>query len=379
MPEPLLAPAFGSYRPDDVAWLLQDLGDLALEADSAVREKAIQSGSANYAESLPIEYVPSPEYQALYQDALERSGDRVACAVGVVTELALKARGGRPVFVSLARAGTPIGVLMRRWAALAHGVDVPHYTMSIVRGVGIDEVALHWLAAKYDPARIVFVDGWTGKGAIARELATAIDAFRDKTGLAFQADLAVLADPGHCVTVFGTRDDYLIPSACLNSTVSGLVSRTVYSAALIGDDEFHGAKFYADLAADDVSQRFIDTIVSRFAAVRETVDAQLAAESGADVTPTWVGWRTVERISAEYGIDDVNLVKPGVGETTRVLLRRVPWKILVRPSALDDVAHVLLLAEQRGVEVVLVDDLPYSCVGLINPELATPVTASGAA
>jgi len=378
MPEPLIAPAFGSYSPDDVAWLLQDLGDLALEADSVVREKAIQSGSANYAESLPIEYVPSPEYQALYRDALERSGDRVAEAVGVVTELALEARGGRPVFVSLARAGTPVGVLMRRWAALVHGIDVPHYTMSIVRGVGIDEVALHWLAAHHDPASIVFVDGWTGKGAIARELTVAVEAFREKTGLAFRADLAVLADPGHCVTVYGTRDDYLIPSACLNSTVSGLVSRTVYSASLIGDDEFHGAKFYADLAGDDVSQEFIDAIVARFADVRPAVDARLVAEAGADVSPTWVGWQTVEKISAEYGIADVNLVKPGVGETTRVLLRRIPWKILVRPSALDDVAHVLLLAEQRGVEVVLVDDLPYSCVGLINPEHPSPVSASGA-
>jgi hypothetical protein len=75
----------------------------------------------------------------------------------------------------------------------------------------------------------------------------------------------------------------------------------------------------------------------------------------------------VERIRVEYGIESANLVKPGVGETTRVLLRRVPWKVLVRPDARDDVAHVLLLAEQRGVEVEEVDGLPYSCVGLIRP------------
>lgn len=30
-----------------------------------------------------------------------------------------------------------------------------------------------------------------------------------------------------------------------------------------------------------------------------------------------------------YKISDVNLIKPGVGETTKVLLRRVPWMILV--------------------------------------------------
>ncbi len=75
----------------------------------------------------------------------------------------------------------------------------------------------------------------------------------------------------------------------------------------------------------------------------------------------------MERISEEYGIHDVNLVKPGVGETTRVLLRRVPWKILARAGAGRDLDHVRLLAGQRGVPVEEVAELPYSCVGLIHP------------
>ena len=63
---------------------------------------------------------------------------------------------------------------MRRWAQRAHGVDLPHYAVSIVRGRGIDPVALRYLAAHHDPASVMFVDGWTGKGAIARELAAAL-------------------------------------------------------------------------------------------------------------------------------------------------------------------------------------------------------------
>jgi hypothetical protein len=55
LPEPLRGPAFGSYRPDEVAWLLTDLSALNLEADTAERESEIQSGAAHYAESLPIE------------------------------------------------------------------------------------------------------------------------------------------------------------------------------------------------------------------------------------------------------------------------------------------------------------------------------------
>ena len=89
----------------------------------------------------------------------------------------LAERGPGAVLVSLARAGTPVGVLMRRWARHAHGLDLPHYAVSIVRGRGIDANALRWLAAHHDPADVVFVDGWTGKGAITRELAAAVEEF----------------------------------------------------------------------------------------------------------------------------------------------------------------------------------------------------------
>ncbi|MGP9502922.1 cysteine protease StiP family protein [Specibacter sp. AOP5-B1-6] len=367
LPAPLTGPTFGSYPADDVTWLLKDLSHLALEAPTADREHAIQSGAANYAESLPVEYSPSPEYQALYEQAVERAGERVATAVGVVTELALAARDNQPVLVSLARAGTPIGILMRRWALEIHGLDLPHFTMSIVRGVGLDQTALRYLADNYDPARILFVDGWTGKGAISRELTAALDDFAASSGVRFPADLAVLADPGHCVSMFGTREDYLIPSACLNSTVSGLVSRTVFNVDHIGPHDYHGAKFYSELAPSDVSNDFLAAISHRFGTVLPAVTRQLARHRAEAPAPTWVGWEAVERISTDYGINNVNLVKPGVGETTRVLLRRVPWRVLVNPAARDDVAHVLLLAEQRGVPVEEVPDLPYSCVGLIHP------------
>lgn len=367
LPNPLHGPDFGSYAPTEVSWLLKDLSHVQLEAPTADRERAIQSGAANYAESLPIEYTPTAEYQALYEEAVAESSERIATAVGVVTELALAARNNEPVLVSLARAGTPIGILMRRWAQHVHGLELPHFTMSIVRGVGLDETALRYLAANYDPARILFVDGWTGKGAISRELATALDRFEKSDGVRFPADLAVLADPGHCVEMYGTRADYLIPSACLNSTVSGLVSRTVFNTDYIGPDDFHGAKFYADLAGSDVSNDFLDAISSRYEEVREVVTADVAQLRATDRKPSWEGWAAVEQISTEYGINNVNLVKPGVGETTRVLLRRVPWKVLVNPAARNDVAHVLLLAEQRGVPVEEVPGLPYSCVGLINP------------
>ncbi|WLQ43290.1 phosphoribosyltransferase [Streptomyces laculatispora] len=377
LPEPLRGPAFSSYAPDEVGWLLQDLSDTELEAPTEEREEAIQSGGAHYAESLPVEYQPSDQYQDLFKAALDQSAARIARAVGTVTETVLAERGPRPVLVSLARAGTPVGVLMRRWARHRHGVDLPHYAVSIVRGRGIDANALRWLAAHHNPADVVFVDGWTGKGAITRELAAAIAEFEKTDGAeGFNPEIAVLADPGGCVRTYGTREDFLIPSACLNSTVSGLISRTVLRSDLVGPEDFHGAKFYRELAGSDVSGHFLDTVADRFGEVAGAVDADVKQLLTADRAPTWEGWAAVERISEEYGIHDVNLVKPGVGETTRVLLRRVPWKILAKRGAGADLEHIRLLAQQRGVPVEEVDELPYTCVGLIHPKYTRGATGA---
>lgn len=369
-PRPLYGPGFGSYARDDVAWLLKDLSDAELEADLAYREKRIQAGVAHYAESLPIEYQPDAAYRELFDRVLDDSAQRLALAVGTVAELVVAERGPDIVLASLARAGTPVGILIRRWLAAGHGnrpgLDIPHYAVSIVRDRGIDTVALDYLAGRHNAADVVFVDGWTGKGAIAKELTEALDAYHAAGGARFDADLAVLADPGHCVRTFGTRDDFLIASACLNSTVSGLVSRTVLNRDLIGPDDFHGAKFYADLAADDVSDRLITTVTRAFDSVRDRVTEQVTRLRAADRTPTWAGWASVERVRAEYGIGSVNFVKPGVGETTRVLLRRVPWRVLVREPEAAEHAHIRLLAQAREVPVEVVPELAYSCMGLIK-------------
>jgi hypothetical protein len=370
LPRPLVGPAFGSYRSDEVAWLLTDLSDVPLEAPIEEREEAIQRGGAHYAESLPVEYQPDAEYRALFEKALTESARRIAHAVGVVSEIVLAERGPEVVLASLARAGTPVGILIRRWARFAHGLDLPHYALSIVRGRGIDTIALRYLAVHHDPRQVVFVDGWTGKGAIARELAAALDG----VDAPFQAELAVLADPGQCVRTFGTRADFLVPSACLNSTVSGLVSRTVRNARVLAPGQFDGAKCYRGLAGVDVSARFLDAVSDCFTDIRDDVARDWPQVRDGDRVPTWAGWSAVERISAEYGIGDPTLVKPGVGETTRVLLRRVPWLVLARPDAA--IEHVRLLAARRGVEVRAVDGLPYECVGLIHPQYTRAATGA---
>lgn len=371
LPEPLSGPTFGSYAPDEVRWLLKDLSTVDLEEEAESREGPIQRGERHYAESLPVEYRPTARYRDLFDSQLAAGAPRVAEAVGVVTELLLRERGPDLVLASLARAGTPVGILVRRWAAHFHGLEWPHLTLSIVRGRGVDLNALRWLAGRFDPARVVFIDGWTGKGAIAEELEHAVTAANIQLALSpgrrFDPALAVLADPGSCVRTFGTRDDFLIPSACLNATVSGLVSRTVLTDRLIGPADFHGAKFYAELSAEDVSTTFLDEVSAHFGKVWPVVDRAVREVQEVDRTPTWSGRVAIDEICREFGLPSQHLAKPGVGETTRVLLRRLPWQILVNPERRTDLAHIELLAAERGVPTRVVADLPYSAVGLIRP------------
>ncbi len=213
---------------------------------------------------------------------------------------------------------------------------------------------------------MVFVDGWTGKGAITKELDEALRQLALDGGPVFNSDLAVLADPGVCVRTYGTRDDFLIASACLNSTVSGLVSRTVLNDELIGPDDFHGAKFYAELAGQDVSAVLLDAVTAEFDSAKADATRRRTAIQHSDRSPTWSGWRSVEDVRRTHGISSLNFVKPGVGETTRVLLRRVPWRILVRSPDDPEHEHIRVLAAARGVPIEVVPELAYSCMGLVK-------------
>jgi hypothetical protein len=293
----------------------------------------------------------------------------VAEAVAVVSEQIVSKRGTSIVLASLARAGTPIGVLIKRYILANYGVDLPHYSISIIRGKGIDENALKYMLRAHPDAEIQFIDGWTGKGAIRKVLVQALDGFGKKYGVKLNDDLAVLADPGHCSATFGTREDFLIPSACLNATVSGLISRTVLREDLIGPDDYHGAKYYREWEQEDMSNVFVDAIEPYFESVKadakEKAKQLLTLDSEALVT--WKGEQDIRRIQSDLGIADINLIKPGVGETTRVLLRRVPWKILVDDLNNPNLSSIMLLASDRGVPVEVYPNLTYSCCGIIKP------------
>lgn len=341
-----------SYSEEDVILLLKDITGLVSPQSTEEREKLIQSGK-HYSEMLPIEYVPTEKYMKVYYEALESYSKTVAEAVGKLSDKIIENKGREVVLVSLARAGIPIGILVKRYIRYKYSIDVPHYSISIIRGRGIDDNAMKFLLGKYRPEQLLFVDGWIGKGAILNELKKDIEAYKGVS-----SDIAVIADPANVTELCGTHEDILIPSSCLNSTVSGLVSRTFLRSDIIGKDDFHGAVYYGELADSDLSYDFINAIEKEFS-MENNDDGIVIEGQGID---------EVREIGKMFGVDDINLIKPGIGEATRVLLRRVPWKVLIDQRYKGDpqLGHLVRLAEEKNVPVEYYPLTHYKCCGIIK-------------
>ena len=154
---------FSTYKEDDVVILLKDITGMVEPQSTEEREKEIQSGR-HYCEMLPIEYEPSEAYEKAFEDALNRYSTITAQAVASVAQKIWDTKGKNVAVVSLARAGTPIGILIKRYIKEKYGVVIDHYTISIIRGRGIDKNALNYILSIHSGKDIQFVDGWTGKG-----------------------------------------------------------------------------------------------------------------------------------------------------------------------------------------------------------------------
>ena len=347
---------FGTYHKEDVTILLKDITGLVTPLSTQERERRIQSG-VHYSEMLPIEYEPTERYYQIYAAALQRYAATTAKAVGNAAVQIWEQKGKDAVLVSLARAGTPIGILLRRYLKARYHADIPHYTISIIKGKGIDKNALRYILERHAPRNIQFVDGWTGKGAIRDVLEEALHEFPE-----VRPDLAVLSDPACVAGICGTHEDFLIPSSCLNATVSGLLSRTFLRSDIIGENDFHGAVFYREWMQRDKTYEFIDTITAHFAL--EEAAGQISP------VPEGAGYREAEQIRQAFGIRNIGYVKPGIGETTRVLLRRLPWKILVHSlTDEENLGHIYQLAKEKDVAVIAYPLQHYRACGLIQ-ELA---------
>ena len=361
-----------SYSEDDVVILLKDLTDKMQPLSTSEREKLIQSG-VHYSEMLPEEKAPSDEYMKLYERALNDKKKDIAECIARVSELIVnKADGSEPILVSLARAGIPVGILIKRFIKFKYKIDCEHYAISIIRDKGIDLNAMNFIYSeeieknRKPVSNIFFIDGWTGKGAIKNQLIESVETLRsiDRKWADLSDDLYVLADSANVTPFFGTREDYLLPTACLNSTVSGLTSRTILNKFIDTEKgDFHGAVYFSQFESIDKSNEFIDTITKEFAELGETIQCSEVQSTSND------GMQIVNKICQEFDIADYKKVKPGIGETTRVLLRRMPWKVLIDNSVSmddNDIEHIVMLCNDKHIPIERYDLGNYKVCGIIK-------------
>ncbi|ASN83150.1 cysteine protease StiP domain-containing protein [Deinococcus ficus] len=290
-------------------------------------------------DSLPPAPTRAPEDQPIWAAHFDRTLHALAArTAGLVAAVARQVMEAHPaaVLVSLARGGTPAGILLRREAA-RHGLTWPHHSLSITRRDGLDLQAYREVLDEHPGRDVVFVDGWTGLGGVTRALEASVKGAR----------LAVLSDPAGCSTYAGTYQDVLIPHALLGAAGCGLLSHPV--AQRRGR---HAAAFKPQLSGDD------------------RTGAYLRAVSLADPLPPERGRRPSAAadyallIAGLYGVSDPARLRAGVGEASRALLRRDPQELLLRQSGTPDTRHLEDEARRRSLPVYVHADLPYLACAL---------------
>jgi hypothetical protein len=343
----------GSYLENDVNFLLKKI---ELEfTDVSQKEQEIQSGKKHYSEMISRENLPTKKYLEIFHESMKRnletfSQDILNLAFLLPKDVAI---------VSLARGGTPIGVIAKRIILERFGIDLPHYSVSIIRDRGVDWNALKFILERHK--KVIFLDGWTGKGVIGRELKKSVSEFNSKFNKNLSTNLYVLADISGTADFSVTNRDYLIPSSALNSTISGLISRTVLND-LIGKNDFHGCLFYSEFKDNDYSLDFAEKVVKKSQELEPNLKKFIEQKSEFRENQK----NRIYELMKKYDVSNYNFLKPGVAETTRVLLRRVPEKILLKNLENWDTKHLIQLSNEKNIPVHEIADLPFSAIGIVK-------------
>lgn len=362
----------GSYPAGDITFLLQQV-----QVDNTPpeeKERLIQSGQKHYSQMISEEKAPSAQHMELYEQALTQGGLRMATEVQMLAQRLVDEFAEPIILVSFVRAGVPLGVLLKH-AIEDLGVRCQHYGISIVRDRGIDHAALETIIARHSYESLVFVDGWTGKGAISQELQRSLgDDPRFQSCERGSLPLVTLADIGGHSWLAASGEDWLIPSGVLGSTVSGLISRSVClqeppQAGEINADnlhEWHGCMLYQHLQDDDLSARFIQQINQLRRDLTQVAVASWSSEQRLQQRAQ--ASKVISQLAAEYQVKNLNRIKPGIAEATRAILRRVPEVVLLRDEHDPDTVLLRYLTQKTGTPVKVVGDAiaPYRAVTLIQ-------------
>ncbi|MGZ2402837.1 cysteine protease StiP domain-containing protein [Rhizobium ruizarguesonis] len=356
----------GTYAATDVLFLLKKV--VMDPTDISVKEASVQSGRRHYSEMISVERLPDDGYMRLFEEAMAAGAGRMGNDVVSLARAISAAVEGPITLASLVRAGVPLGVLLKR-ALTALGRDVAHFGVSIIRDKGLDRNAMRYILERRPIEGLVFVDGWTGKGAICNELEQSFEAYSND-----KPRLVVLADPAGRSWLAASGEDWLIPSGILGSTVSGLISRSILNADVVGPDDFHACVQWAHLEPHDISKRFVDTIWRYCQAALEigAVDPFYPAASvWTDADRSFHSTnakQAVEFVRARNDVTNMNRIKPGIAEATRAILRRVPEMVFVSSENEKDLSALMHLIREKNIPYAVAREgiHPYRALTLIR-------------
>ncbi len=336
----------GSYLPDDVHFLLKPVEIEMTPVE--LKEQLIQSGARHYSDMLSQEPEPTSWHLDLFAKALESGAERLAKEVVALAKALILRFDNTPIILtSLVRAGVPLGVMLHQ-TLRAMGKESHHYGISIIRDRGIDITALSWIEERHGTEGIVFVDGWTGKGAITGEL---IRSLKDRAGYPEQPKLVVLADPCGRSWLAASDNDWLIPFGIMGAPVSGLISRSIWA-----EEGLHGCVICHHLEKYECSRQLVDAV----AECRDKLDLNRIEASDWDREQKAYlkekSEQVITSLAEKYQVDSINRIKPGIAEATRAVLRRVPDHVLVRSINDPDVALLVYLAKEKNIVITEVGE-----------------------
>ena len=321
-----------TYNLNDVEFLLTDVTGKVPQV--TVEEKKERVNRGEYPRSILIEeYKMDKKYLdtclQLGQDYIKQT----AIAVGNLAEQLYKYKTENLVLVSIVRSGIPIGILVKRYLKNKYNIDVYHYAISLIEG--LDKNGMKYILSKHKPEYIQFIDSWTGKGTVTRDV---INSAKDYEGV--DASLAVLSDCLNLTKYCGIREDIAIPQAPINACITGLVSMPIHNNPFVGKENFDGAIYLEELEEMDVSQKYLDLVEKEF-------DYSCNANGYTDNIEKV---EEITKIAKDYNVN-LSQLNPGINEAARAILRRKVAKLLVKNKNDFQVKEIIELAKLKNIEI----------------------------